>query len=191
MPGMWSKPWGLQGLSTHWAPLDAPTDGGQGRTSWPVFPGDEGLGLRMVSDLPTEWGAEPAQAPRSHSWLGCLPQLGWPPSLAEAPSTEGTGPPRPSEMRSFPGHEVGCSQAPKAHQSHPAVPALGTQGGKGQGAQWHPLSAWVLRCLWSDCMIASRIQSRSVALPEGSSGLWEGLWLSSVWKGLWPSHPFG
>lgn len=131
MPGIRSKPWGLQGLSIHWAPLDAPTDGGQGRISWPIFPGDEGLGLRLVSDLPTRVGGRGCIGSQGSFLAGAIAPLGWPPTLAEAPSTEGTGTPRPSEIRAFPGHEVGCSQVPKAHQSHPAVPALGTQGGKG------------------------------------------------------------
>lgn len=91
------------------------------------------------------------------AWVGSLAR-----GPHRVPSTEGTGTPRCNGMRTCSGQEVRCSRVPRTHQSHAAVPALGTQGGKGEGAQWSLLSARVLGCLQSDCMNASGIWSRSL-----------------------------
>lgn len=168
MPDMQPSLWGLQGLSTCQAPPDTPSSlsGGQDRVCWPISPRDEGPGVRMASDLPTEQKAEAAQVPGVLLLAGAL-ATAWAASLPcqvsrRAPGTKGTGAPGPSGVRTHPGRQV-----PWARR----VLAPGAQGGRGWGAQWHPLNT-ALGCLWSECMNVSRIQSRTLAW--GTSGRFSG-----------------
>lgn len=88
----------------------------------------------MVRGLPIGWEAEPAQAPRGpargwgsyHSLDGSLTG-----ALHRAPSTKGTGITQAQWDASLSWTRGEMQLSSQAHQSHSAVPALGTQGGKG------------------------------------------------------------
>lgn len=137
MPGMLG-PWGLQHplgpIRPRWWVV------GKAECAGPYSP-MKGPRLMMVSDLPTEWEAEPAQAPRCpvpgwgsyHSLRGLLtggprralstkgtgiPQAQWDASLSWTPgkmqlSSQGPSEPHCSASAGHPGRQgLGCSVAP-------------------------------------------------------------------------------